>query len=112
MKFCAISVTVVPLAGCAIGPDYKRPTLTPPDAFRGQASPGETASLADAPWWEAFADPALKALIQEALAGNYDVRIAAARVQQGRAQAAVARSAFFPQISYTAEALQSRGLSN
>jgi multidrug efflux system outer membrane protein len=100
------------LAGCALGPDYKRPPVTPPDNFRGQATPGETVSLADTPWWEVFGDATLKGLIQEALAGNYNVRIAAARVQQARAQAGVARSEFFPQIGYTASAVQSRGLSN
>ena len=105
-------VTAGCLTGCALGPDYKRPPVTPPENFRGQATPGETASLADAPWWEAFGDPALKALIQEALAGNYNVRIAAARVQQARAQAAGAKSPFYPQLSYQADALQSRGLSN
>jgi len=100
------------LAGCALGPDYKRPPVTPPDNFRGQATPGETASLADAPWWEVFGDATLKGLIQEALAGNYNVRIAAARVQQARAQAGVARSGFFPQVGYTATALQTRGIDN
>ena len=86
------------LAGCALGPDYKRPPVTPPDAFRSQATPGESNSLADAPWWEVFGDPALKSLIGEALSGNYNLRIAAARVQQARAQAMVARSPFFPQL--------------
>ena len=99
-------------SGCAIGPDYKRPPVTPPEAFRNQMTPGETASLADQPWWEAFGDPVLRNLIQEALGGNYNVRIAAARVQQARAQAAVARSAFFPQIGYAAGAVQSKGLQN
>jgi len=100
------------LVGCALGPDYKRPPVTPPENFRGQATPGETVSLADTPWWEAFGDATLKGLIQEALAGNYNVRIAAARVQQARAQAGVARSEFFPQIGYIATAVQTRGLSN
>ena len=108
----ALGVVAGLVAGCAIGPDYKRPPVTPPEAFRAQMTPGETASLADAPWWEAFGDPALKALIQEALAGNYTVRIAAARVQQARAQAAVAKSPFFPQLGYGASAAQSKGLSN
>jgi len=99
-------------SGCAMGPDYKRPPVTPPEAFRSQTTPGETASLADQPWWEAFGDPVLRNLIQEALGGNYNVRIAAARVQQARAQAAVARSAFFPQIGYSATAVQSKGLQN
>ena len=54
------------LAGCALGPDYKRPPVTPPNAFRSQATPGESNSLADAPWWEVFGDPALKSLIGRA----------------------------------------------
>jgi multidrug efflux system outer membrane protein len=100
------------LAGCALGPDYKRPPVSPPETFRFQTTPGETTSLADAPWWEAFGDPALKALIQEALAGNYNVRIAAARVQQARAQAAGAKAPFYPQLGYNATAVQSKGLAN
>jgi len=112
-RWAALGLLGAALAsGCAIGPDYKRPPVTPPDAFRNQATPGETASLADQPWWEAFGDPVLRNLIQEALGGNYNVRIAAARVQQARAQAAVARSAFFPQIGYNATAVQSKGLQN
>jgi len=112
-RWAALGVLGVALAsGCAIGPDYKRPPVTPPEAFRYQTTPGETASLADQPWWEAFGDPVLRNLIQEALGGNYNVRIAAARVQQARAQAAVARSAFFPQIGYSATAVQSKGLQN
>ena len=112
-RWAALGVLGVALAsGCAIGPDYKRPPVTPPEAFRNQTTPGETASLADQPWWEAFGDPVLRNLIQEALGGNYNVRIAAARVQQARAQAAVARSAFFPQIGYSAGAVQSKGLQN
>lgn len=112
-SWLALAIVAAGVAGgCAIGPDYKRPTVTPPDAFRSQVSPGETKSLADGPWWEVFGDPVLKKLIEEALAGNYNLRIAAARVQQARAQAAVARSAFFPQVGYAASALQTRGLSN
>ena len=96
------------LAGCAIGPDYKRPALTPPEQFRGPSA-AETTSLADLPWWEVFGDPALRALIQEALAGNYDLRIAAERVQQARAQSMIARAAFFPAIGYQGTAQRSKG---
>jgi multidrug efflux system outer membrane protein len=71
------------LSGCAIGPDYKRPAVARPETFRGQAT-AEAASLADVPWWEAFQDPILKGLIHDALGSNYDVRIAAARVQEAR----------------------------
>lgn len=95
------------LAGCAIGPDYKRPPVTEVPTFRGQSA-AEAASLADLPWWEAFEDPVLKDLIQEALASNYDVKIAAARIQEARAQVGVARSQFFPQIGYNFAVARSR----
>jgi multidrug efflux system outer membrane protein len=45
-------------AGCAIGPNYKRPPVTEVSAFRGQSA-AEAASLADAPWWDLFQDPIL-----------------------------------------------------
>jgi multidrug efflux system outer membrane protein len=88
------------LAGCAVGPDYRRPTTTPPEVFRGQTGPEEAASLADLPWWEAFRDPTLQELLQTALANNYDLRTAVASVEQARALAARARGAFFPSIGY------------
>src|SRR5205823_5636037 len=77
------------IAGCAIGPDYKRPAVAEPPTFRGQETP-EAVSFADAPWWEVFQDPILKTLIQEALRNNYDAAIAAARVQEARANVGVA----------------------
>jgi outer membrane protein, multidrug efflux system len=95
------------LGGCAIGPNYKRPSIVQPPTFRGQAT-AEAASLADAPWWEAFQDRALQALIVEAIRQNYDVRIAAARVQEARANLRVARSALFPSLDYNATAGRAR----
>ncbi len=89
------------LGGCAIGPNYKRPSVAEPQTFRGQAT-AEAASLADAPWWEVFQDPILKNLIQEALRNNYDVQIAAARVQEARANFRVSRSELYPSLDYGA----------
>jgi multidrug efflux system outer membrane protein len=96
--------------GCAVGPDYRRPEVSAPVTFRGETAPASAASLADLPWWELFRDPALKRLIQEALAGNYDLRIAVARVGQARALAGVARAEFFPWIDYHAGAQRARGV--
>jgi multidrug efflux system outer membrane protein len=96
------------LAGCAVGPDYSRPTLTPPEKFRGQVTPLEAASLADLPWWEVFGDATLQTLIREAIARNYDLQIATARVAQARAQAGIARAAFFPSIGYDVKAQRSK----
>lgn len=87
------------LGGCAIGPDYKRPVVADPQTFRGVAT-AEAASLADLPWWEAFQDPILKELIHEALLTNYDVQIAAARVQEARAGFVATRSDLFPSLDY------------
>ena len=96
------------LAGCAIGPDYARPAVTSPEQFRGQVTPVEAASLADLPWWEVFGDPTLQKLIREAIAGNHDLQIAAARVAQARAQAGIARAAFFPSIGYNVNVQRSQ----
>src|SRR3989442_10143109 len=89
------------LGGCLSGQNYKRPAVAEPQTFRGQAM-AEAASLADAPWWEVFQDQILKTLIQEALRTNYDVRIAAARVQEARANFRVSRSDLYPSLDYGA----------
>src|SRR5207237_9120092 len=74
-----------------------------PETFRGQAT-AEAGSLADAAWWEVFQDPILKELIREALRNNYDVRIAAARVQEARAGFVATRSDLFPSLDYSGAA--------
>ena len=82
--------------GARWGRIITRPPTTPPEAFRGQTDPADAASLADLPWWEVFRDATLQELLQTALANNYDLRIAVARVEEARALAARARGAFFP----------------
>lgn len=112
MRRLAASVVALGLlTGCAVGPNYKQPPVTVPDVYRDvQGPPAPTASLADQPWWDVFGDPVLKQLIDEALAGSYDVRLAAERVNEARARAGIARSEFFPQIGYGAQ--WSRGRSS
>src|SRR6185295_19293675 len=89
------------LAGCVVGPAYKRPTVALPDRVYGQAV-SDAASLADVPWWEVFRDPVLRALVEEALRSGYDVRIAAARVEEARARFGIARASRFPEVGYGA----------
>ena len=83
---------VAALAGCAVGPDYKRPAVDAPAAYRTAASdtnaPAGTNSFADLGWWQVFQDPQLTAYIAEALTNNWDIKIAAARVLQAEAAAA------------------------
>jgi len=85
------------LAGCAVGPDYKRPeVLTPKDWRNG---PEARDSLGDLGWWQLFKDPALHELITTAVVANRDLQVAVARVLDSRAQLGVARAAQFPQVN-------------
>jgi len=89
----------ISLAGCMVGPNYKRPPVTTPDAYRGQALPeGGAASLADERWSSVFTDEQLQDLIRTALARNYDLQIAAARILQAEAQLGITRSDQFPSV--------------
>jgi outer membrane protein, multidrug efflux system len=106
----ALAIVLIVIVGCAVGPDYRRPDMSAPAAFRGETGPPEAPSLADLPWWDVFRDPALTNLVQEALAGNYDLKIAVARVGQARALAGVARAEFFPWIDYSGGAQRARGV--
>jgi outer membrane protein, multidrug efflux system len=91
---------LVALTGCAIGPDYQRPVDLPaPVEFRGVLSPQQAESIADLPWAEVFNDPELRAVIETALANNLDLKIAAARVEEFRGRARVARSYLGPNVA-------------
>jgi len=96
---------VLALAGCAVGPNYQRPPVETPAAYRTAASgpanptgPAGTPSFADLGWWQVFGDPQLNAYLHEALTNNWDVRIAAARVLQAEASVKIARSQYFPSV--------------
>ena len=92
-----------PLAGCAMGPNYRRPPLDVPDRFYGEPTAAtEARSLADLPWWEVFDDRALAGLIAEALKKGYDARRAAALVEEARARYGIARADLFPTAGYQA----------
>ncbi|MGC9944200.1 MAG: efflux transporter outer membrane subunit [Verrucomicrobiota bacterium] len=98
-------------AGCAVGPNYKRPPVNVPAAFRGEIE-SSTNSFANLPWWQVFHDDTLQSLIQIALTNNYDLRIAVTRVEQARAIAAQARSQFYPQANYQVFAGKGRNVSD
>jgi multidrug efflux system outer membrane protein len=110
------------LTGCAVGPNYKRPAVDVPAAYRetkedvtaatpaanapqpsapaGTATIQEPAtSLGDEKWWDVFQDKELQGLIRTALKNNYDVRIAATRVLQAQAQLGITRADQLPSLS-------------
>ena len=97
------------LTGCAVGPNYKRPSINAPETFRGETEIS-TNSFASLPWWQVFHDETLQNLIRTALTNNYDLRIAITRVEQARAMAAQARAGFFPQINYAATAARGKNV--
>lgn len=94
------------LAGCAMGPDYVRPQVATPAAFREGGSDWQTAQPADAaprgPWWQAFHDPDLDQLEDAAAGANLDVAIAEAHYREAVASVDQTRAAFFPTVSASA----------
>ena len=96
------TIVVLLLSGCTLGPDYLRPKILIPDNHRGLVGVPAAESLADLPWWELFRDPVLQELTRESLQYNFDLRIAAARVEQARAQIGITRSFLFPQVNFSA----------
>ncbi len=100
MKAAAlVSLLAFVIGGCTVGPNYSRPTILTPDNHRDALEPPKAESLADIPWWELFNDPVLQELTRDALRNNYDLRTAAARVEEARAQIGVSRSFFYPQLT-------------
>ena len=91
---CVISLL---LWACAMGPNFRRPEVKSPDTWRNTAETGTDSAL-NLKWWEIFGDETLNALIQEALANNKDVLIAASRVDESRANLGMERSQFYPSI--------------
>src|ERR1700720_2153794 len=100
----------MPLSACMVGPDYKRPDIEVPSAWRlGATEAGEISNIA---WWEQFQDPVLSSLVRTALENNRDLEIATANVDQAFAQYGIVRSAQFPQVNASASATRERSSAN
>jgi multidrug efflux system outer membrane protein len=99
-SYVAVTMTAALLAGCTVGPNYRRPQVAIPANFRAPAPLPEpqAESLADLKWFEVFRDEKLQELVRVALAHNYDLQDAAARVDEARANLGITRSNQFPQL--------------
>ena len=103
LKSVAAFLIVVSLCACKVGPNYKRPDVSVPGGYRGVApdattqAPGQ--SFADLKWAAVFQDEVLQGLLKEALTNNYDIRIAASRIQQANAIVGIRRADQFPSVS-------------
>ena len=92
-------------AGCMMGPKYKRPAVNVPPNYRTPEpqQSAQASSLGNEQWWQVYQDPVLTQLIHSAIAQNYDVRIAAARVLEAQAQLGVTRANQLPSASIGAD---------
>jgi len=104
-KLASLTVAIMALglvAGCRVGPNYHRPVVQSPTAYRDLSEnkqvQAQAVSYADLPWWQVFQDAQLQELIRTALKQNYDLQLATERINEARAQVAVTRSNQFPQV--------------
>ena len=114
----SLALFLLAAAGCAVGPDYRKPETKVPETWNGQevvsaAQPSKTApnpvELVD--WWRAFKDPSLSSLVEMAIRANLDLRLAEARIRQARAALGVAGGAFYPEVDASALYQRSQGSS-
>lgn len=101
----AAATLVLSLCGCKVGPNYQRPQVAVPGQYRGNApslpNPPAAEPFAEMQWQNVFQDKVLQGLIQEAVANNYDMRIAAARILEARASLGVTRANQLPSLGGT-----------
>lgn len=99
----SVLIATVLLTACAMGPNYERPKIEMPEAFRAAAG-RELESIANLRWWELLQDPQLQKLIRIALRENKDLKKAAAAVEEFQARSMIAAIDFAPQLNGTANA--------
>ena len=87
------------LAGCTLGPDYKRPDVPLPASFR--ADMPSAADVANTEWWHALGDPDLDTLIDKALTANKDLVLASLRIEAMEARLRISNAAGYPQVGYS-----------
>jgi NodT family efflux transporter outer membrane factor (OMF) lipoprotein len=107
------------LAGCTVGPNFEKPSAASPSSwFSGpkeavKAPPSvPVAAPIDVNWWTLFRDPVLTGLEQRVAAENLDVKVAAVRLTESRAQLGVARASLFPSLSGNASYVRQQASNN
>jgi NodT family efflux transporter outer membrane factor (OMF) lipoprotein len=98
----ALSLSLLLLAGCTVGPDFRKPDPVLPDRWSAARDPDAQLKRADETvlglWWKSFNDPELDRLIEDARAQNFDLRIAMTKIDQARSEQNANRAALFPRI--------------
>lgn len=114
IRVLALPFAALLFAGCTVGPNYKRPAVESPTAHRGTggaAAASEGTSLGETPWPSLFNDPEITGLVETALKENFDIRMAAERIEQARAQYGISRSHLYPTVDASATFTAQRGSS-
>tara|TARA_R110000824_G_scaffold366730_2_gene555540 strand:+ start:47359 stop:48747 length:1389 start_codon:yes stop_codon:yes gene_type:complete len=101
------------LGACTMIPDYERPSVEVPAAYSGPAN-NQTKSdaLIAADWWKSFNDPALDALMSEALTRNLDIAAALARIDQAQGALRAANAPLLPQVDASGNTSRSESSNN
>jgi NodT family efflux transporter outer membrane factor (OMF) lipoprotein len=105
-RACAWPLVVL-LASCAVGPDYVRPAVEAPGAFKESEGwkPAEPRAVdPHQPWWTWYSDPVLDGLIAQVDGANQTLRQAEAQYRAARAAVDIARAGYWPQLSADASA--------
>ncbi len=105
-RLSVVAVTAFWLVGCMIGPNYQHPAVDTPQSFRFEEKEARDTTNTD--WWKQFDSPVLDSLIAEALADNWNVKIAAANIEQAAGVLMQTRAPLFPQIGYSGSAARER----
>ena len=106
LRSLVVAIAAVSLSGCMVGPDYFRPAVDTPEAYRFE--PKQAAEVADAKWWTQYGDVVLDKLIADSLANNWNVQIAAANVEAAAGILTQTRAPIFPQLGYSADSGRAR----
>lgn len=110
----ALAALALSLTGCMVGPNYKRPAVVTPQQFRGapagdaSTSAATPDSIAETKWFDLFQDDTVKQLVTNALEKNFDLRIAAERVLEARAQYGIVRGNLWPTLDVQTQFTASR----
>lgn len=99
-------ITLALLAGCAGGPPPKAEPPALPAAYSGQ--PAQPSAVLAGDWWKQLGEPGLDALVEQALAANLDLRLAALRVDEAAVAVTLARSALWPSVELGGAVTRSR----
>ncbi len=103
-----VAVLCLSLAGCAVGPKYKRPSTVVPQQWSVEPARGTTSREPAEKWWSSFHDPEFEKLVERAINANLELKLATARVAEARAVRGVSRSGLFPSVEASASATRNR----